>query len=640
MAKEQDQTGEYLGAYRLLRQLGRGSFGSVYLAQHIHEQRQVAVKRLQMTLNDKGAWKAFLNEARSFRLRHPYIMPLLDFGVTVDERPYLVMEYAPGGSVRSFVQSSGPLSLELIARYTLQMASALQYAHDRRLVHRDVKPENMLLRADGTLLLSDFGIAHLLDQSSLSGSLALAGTPAYMAPEQSMGRPCPASDQYALAVVVYEWLSGKRPFVGAPMEVAIQHRMDPPPSLSALSSAVTPQVEQVVLHALAKKPEERFTTIELFARALDAALLANRERDTYPEVNLTDHVSSTPLVEALEPASDTRLSNGGVVSSLASRAESVQQIPQTTRLPAVLGEQVPAMPDFVEPTQTPPSLPVERSRFARSRAVLLALLLLLLLGSVASAWIYQSHRSLQATTTPFAQADPGTASAQQTIGVGVTASASALQTATPASVPTVTPAATMPLSPTPQIAGVPSGWRQVVNDPMTTADSPKTWSQDASCVFHAAYYEERTSGSNYCSGGNSNNPADIFSTLFYAIDVAIQAGTEAGLIFRNTNNAYYYFAITTTGHYALEWHSPVDGGQDQIIVSGTSSAILQGKGQWNVLTVLAQGSTFKLYINTLLVTSATDTTYTQGTIAVGVNGPNSQGVTGDAWFKNAVVWVP
>ncbi len=157
MAEQQDHLGQHVGEYRLLRQLGRGSFGVVYLAEHLHHHSQAAVKLLRFHLTSPEDFKEFLNEARTMRLRHPHIVPLFDFGLTRDNTPYLVMEYAAGGTLRQRNPKGTKLPFETLDRYVSQLASALQYAHDHRVIHRDVKPENVLLRTDGTILLSDFG---------------------------------------------------------------------------------------------------------------------------------------------------------------------------------------------------------------------------------------------------------------------------------------------------------------------------------------------------------------------------------------------------------------------------------------------------------------------------------------------------
>ncbi len=277
MGNSQEHIGQQIGDYRLQRQLGKGSFGTVYLAEHLHDHSHAAVKLLALQITSRNDLRDFLNEARTIRLRHPHIIPLLDFGLSRDDLPFLVMEYADEGTLRDRHPKGSKLPEATIDSYVQQLASALQYAHDRHLIHRDVKPENMLLRRDGTVLLSDFGIAKLIEQSSFENLHIQAGTPVYMAPEQSQGKPCPASDQYALAVVAYEWFSGSRLFHGGQLEVILQHRIDPPPSLRALRPDVSLPVEQTIFKALAKVPEERFPTVTHFAQALHTALQGDRE---------------------------------------------------------------------------------------------------------------------------------------------------------------------------------------------------------------------------------------------------------------------------------------------------------------------------------------------------------------------------
>jgi eukaryotic-like serine/threonine-protein kinase len=272
MVDLQSRIGQQIGEYRLLHRLGRGSFGTVYLAEHIHDGSQAAVKLLQLQLTRYEDLKGFLTEARTMRLHHPHIVTLLDFGLSQDHIAYLVMEYAIGGSLRSRHPLGTPLPLATINTYVAQLASALQYAHDHHVIHRDIKPQNILLRADGTLLLSDFGMAEVIEQSRLVTRPRLVGTPAYMAPEQSRGKPKPASDQYALAVLVYEWLTGRVPFQGSVQEVVEQHQFDTPPALHKLRPDLPSQIGQVLAQALAKKPEHRFATVEQFAVTLQLAL--------------------------------------------------------------------------------------------------------------------------------------------------------------------------------------------------------------------------------------------------------------------------------------------------------------------------------------------------------------------------------
>src|SRR5436305_4385773 len=155
MADQQERIGQSMGDYRLLRWLGGGGFGNVYLAEHLHNHTQVAIKILEMRLTKHDDWRSFLNEARIFRLQHPHIMPLLDFGLSRHNEPFLVMTYAPNGTLRDRHPKGSRVPLPIIVDYATQVGSALQYAHEQHLIHRDIKPENMLLRSDDTLLLSD-----------------------------------------------------------------------------------------------------------------------------------------------------------------------------------------------------------------------------------------------------------------------------------------------------------------------------------------------------------------------------------------------------------------------------------------------------------------------------------------------------
>ncbi len=273
MAEHLDRIGQQIGEYRLLRWLGGGGFGNVYLAEQVRDHSQAAVKLLQIRLSRSEELKAFINEARTIRLKHPHIIPLLDFGISRQEIPFLVMEYAGQGTLRDRHPKGAQVPLTAVVSYVEQVASALLYAHEQRLIHRDVKPENMLLRADGTLLLSDFGIASVAHSShSLSLHQGIGGTIPYMAPEQIQGQARAASDQYSLGVVAYEWIAGRRPFEGTAVEVAMQHAMKLPPSLTAQVPTLSRAVDQVVLKALAKGPGDRFVTVQDFAVALGQAV--------------------------------------------------------------------------------------------------------------------------------------------------------------------------------------------------------------------------------------------------------------------------------------------------------------------------------------------------------------------------------
>jgi serine/threonine protein kinase len=231
-----DLVGHCLGNYRLVRLLGEGGAAQVYLGEHQVLTMQAAIKVLhpRFSLSEQDIAR-FLDEARAIaHLEHLHIVRILE--CALDERglPYLVMEYAPGGTLRQRHPRGEAVPVERIVSYVRQIAAALQYAHDQKVIHRDLKPENVLLGLRDEVLLSDFGIAVEAHRSESQPTEDVAGTVAYMAPEQLRGKPKVASDQYALGVLVYEWLSGRLPFEGSYAEIIAQHLFDPPPSLRSL----------------------------------------------------------------------------------------------------------------------------------------------------------------------------------------------------------------------------------------------------------------------------------------------------------------------------------------------------------------------------------------------------------------------
>jgi serine/threonine protein kinase len=265
-----DRVGQQFGNYRLIRLLGQGGFADVYLGQHIYLGTQAAVKVLNTRLTDDSLEK-FLAEARTIvRLEHPHIVRVLECSVE-NQVPFLVMSYAPGGSLRQRYPSGTRLELEEVLLYVKQVASALQCAHDKKLIHRDVKPENMLLGQNKEVLLSDFGLVLAFQSTRSQTKKEMAGTVPYMAPEQLEGKPCAASDQYALGIVAYEWLSGEWPFQGSFIEIATQHVLTPPQPLRNRILGISPAVEEVIFTALAKEPEQRFPSVEMFGTALQQA---------------------------------------------------------------------------------------------------------------------------------------------------------------------------------------------------------------------------------------------------------------------------------------------------------------------------------------------------------------------------------
>jgi serine/threonine protein kinase len=229
-----------------------------------------------------------------------------------------------------------------VVDYVKQIAEALQYAHDRKVVHRDIKPENMLIGEKNEILLSDFGIALVTHSSRYHSTKDMAGTIAYMAPEQISGHPRPASDQYALGIVVYEWLCGTRPFQGSYTEVAIQHSVTQPPPLREHLPTLSPDVEHVVLTALAKQPEERFASVSAFATALELASQGmlpteqSRPRDTSspsPNSSTVPAVSSLPPPQGIESLVTARLDSFESMSTIQPSGQAQGAVPTVPNPP-------------------------------------------------------------------------------------------------------------------------------------------------------------------------------------------------------------------------------------------------------------------------------------------------------------------
>ncbi len=268
-----DYIGRQFGNYQLLRLIGKGSFAAVYLAEHRYLEVPAAIKLLHVEMNPV-AYANFHREARTIaHLQHAHIVRVTDFGIE-DQTPYLAMEYMPYGTLRTLYPKQTRVPLNQVVAYAKQIAPALDYAHQQQVIHRDIKPENILLNARNEAVLSDFGIA--LAQETLNSTVAQqpAGTPLYMAPEQIARTPCAASDQYALGVLIYEWLAGELPFQGSLFEVLSQHMHRPPPSLCARMPQLPRQVEAVVFKALSKNPRDRFANVQDFATLLEKACFA------------------------------------------------------------------------------------------------------------------------------------------------------------------------------------------------------------------------------------------------------------------------------------------------------------------------------------------------------------------------------
>ena len=314
--------GQTLGQYRIIEQIGQGGMATVYKAYQPSLDRYVAVKILPPYFaHEPGFAMRFTREARAVaRLNHPNILPIYDFGQQ-DDLSYIVMKYVEAGTLKYMMGE--PLALDVTADIIRQIASALDHAHQRGILHRDVKPSNVLMDEGRWVLLTDFGLAKMVEGSvALTASGVGVGTPAYMAPEQGQGEPVGArADIYSLGVVLYEMLTGRVPFEAeTPMAVVIKHITEPLPLPRSINPQLPDAVERIILKALAKNPDDRFASTIEMANALAAAVA--------PAAEPAPEIAEMLLAEPLPPP----------------------PIPLPTPTPPPLEPR---------PTPTPPSLPEE-----------------------------------------------------------------------------------------------------------------------------------------------------------------------------------------------------------------------------------------------------------------------------------------
>jgi serine/threonine protein kinase len=252
------------GRYRILRRIGSGGMADVYLAEDQELGRNVAIK----ILNDRHAGdeqfvERFRREAKNAAgLSHPNIVSIYDRG-EAEGTYYIAMEHIDGRSVKELILARGPAPVHIAIEYARQILSALRFAHRRGLVHRDIKPHNVLDDGDGRVKVTDFGIARV-GASQMTEAGSIVGTAQYLSPEQARGAPVDArSDLYSLGIVLYELLTGKVPFTGdSPVEIAMKHLNELPKAPSSLRPEIPRDLDLVILRALAKDPDERYASAE------------------------------------------------------------------------------------------------------------------------------------------------------------------------------------------------------------------------------------------------------------------------------------------------------------------------------------------------------------------------------------------
>ena len=269
------QPGTDIGRYHILEQLGEGGMAIVYKAYDTRLETEVAVKAIRIGMLPPDALpriqKRFEIEARKMaQLTHPNIVPVTDYG-EFEGGPYIVMRYLPGGTLKDMLDH--PLSVNKAVEILLPIANALGYAHQKGLIHRDIKPSNILITENGQPMLSDFGVAKVLDvqeTQSLTTTGMGVGTPEYMAPEMGTARDFDHRvDIYALGIVLYEMVTGRKPFIAdTPVAVLLKQSSEPLPHPAQFVPEIPASFERILFKALAKDPDMRYASMAEFANAL------------------------------------------------------------------------------------------------------------------------------------------------------------------------------------------------------------------------------------------------------------------------------------------------------------------------------------------------------------------------------------
>ena len=372
--------GEQLGNYQILGELGRGGMARVFRARQINLDRECALKLLRPELaEDESFIDRFLREARAVaRLDHPNIVPVYDTG-RIGPYHYLAMKFIDGLTLARILQG-GRLELRQVAAYVGQASAALEYAHHQGVVHRDVKPGNIIIDDRGWVTITDFGLARLSQEMRMTITGTLLGTPAYMAPEQVSGEAVtPQTDIYQLGVVTYEMLTGTTPFRDRPQHaMLLAHLQEQPPPVQDLNDELTPEINEVIQRALAKAPSDRYGTVTEFAEDLIRVIFdvlpdetESRRIGPYEVSMLPDTVAWTDAnitpyrisTDRLDPGRTTDTGSpeqSGLETISEPSSEQIREAEQTTRRSivdagAVAAEGVPGGPGQAAPPGAPPA---------------------------------------------------------------------------------------------------------------------------------------------------------------------------------------------------------------------------------------------------------------------------------------------
>jgi serine/threonine protein kinase len=632
---------QQIGHYRLIRLLGSGGMGEVYLAADKNIPRRVVIKVIRTDISFYSSDEEFKEAVRLFRreanavamLDHPLILPLFEYGeenFNGTTFTYLVMPYRPEGSLADLLlqpKRTKQFSPQDVAHFVLQASDALQHAHAHNIIHRDVKPSNFLLRKRNEssdrpdLLLADFGIAKLNTSTTPDSNTGgtILGTATYMAPEQWEDHPVPQSDQYALAVMAYELLTGRPPFLGHQQHLMYQHFYVQPKPPSAINPQIAQDIDTVLLRALAKNPADRFASISAFAHAFQQAVshaeeifsLANADiiEKTPPAIDPNNDV---PFIKHQQPHLRAKsilliafvlLVIAGSFGLLYARNAQQEAIDQANAM-GTAQKQHTAMAYSATGT-------AQFNASSTSQAYTTATV--------------QTNARATATTQANAHA---TATTQANAYATATAQANAYATATAqASATAAVRAANPNLYP-------PYGGTLVLYDPLSDNSQGNSWDDGTTnCAFTKGAYhviQRQKDLSVHCAAHNTN-----FNNFVYEAQMTIISGNCGALIFRadTANSKFYYFRVCQDGTYAFILY--MDKTHTQTLKNASSSTITTGLNRPNQIAVVASGNNIDLYVNRQKIDGANDNTYSQGQIGVAAESYNN---STEVVYSNIKVW--
>jgi serine/threonine protein kinase len=617
MNNDNELIGGMLGTCRIEQVIGRGGMGIVYLAQQTRPMRRVAVKLLLPQANVRPEVSQeflvrFQREANLIaQLEHVNIMPIHEYGEQ-DNVAYLVMPYLTGGSLKDLLTRKGALPLTETVNYIEQAASALDYAHAHHVIHRDLKPGNFLLHADGRLVLSDFGIARIMQESSetvgstLTATGVFIGTPEYMAPEMVLGETIDQrADIYELGIVLFQMLSGTVPFKGnTPLAIVTKQIQEPLPLLHQLNPTLPPAVDTILQSATAKKREDRFMSAGALAQALRSVLNSSSSH-LQDGQSILPTISSSPVqvtLEAVTPLHDTPLP-----IALTPDSSSSQKRPEP-----ISGGFSPNSPIY------PNTIPTSQQSFMAGRQLWLLFIGILLVIALVIGGVLvglQLNRGTTSLTTGGSTPQTSPPTTAPTVRPTANSAQTAAPTTVPTSIPTTLQANKVPRGAALYSASLPGApcdhnGGQWVNYNQTTIVCTPTGTQMSN-------HQSSLAGTLLINFSNNT----VFPSN-YVIEAQLQQASSSnvdfGFYFRNQpGNAQgiYTFLIHQDGSWSSYLYNNTTGEPTQIASGrtiGDAHALM-------TLDVVVNGANFTFYVNGNQVGSASNSTYAQGTVGIALD---------------------